>query len=146
MKDIKQEIISERDVQSGKEEPNQAELRVKFETESKNREENRREEKRREKIINGEAPLIEEDKNKNGFLNGKKISGKDLNYKYKKGNIKMYNKNNNKRNIINNKKNIYLIIIMIFFNLIISNNNMIEYKFSNVTLKIKGPDFSKILG
>ena len=35
---------------------------------------------------------------------------------------------------------------MIFFNLIISINNMIEYKFSNVTLKIKGPDFSKILG
>ena len=48
MKDIKQEIISERDVQSGKEEPNQAELRVKSETESKNREEKRIEEKRRE--------------------------------------------------------------------------------------------------
>ena len=34
---------------------------------------------------------------------------------------------------------------MIFFNLIISNNNMIEYKFSNITLKIRGPGFSDIL-
>ena len=34
---------------------------------------------------------------------------------------------------------------MIFFNLIISNNNIIEYKFSNITLKIQGPGFSDIL-
>ena len=35
---------------------------------------------------------------------------------------------------------------MIFFNLIIPNNNIIEYKFSNITLKIQGPGFSNILG
>ena len=34
---------------------------------------------------------------------------------------------------------------MIFFNLIISNNNNIEYKFSNITLKIKGRGFQNIL-
>ena len=101
------------------------------------------EEKRR--IIKGEAPRIEEDKNKNGFLDYKNIPRKDSIYKGIKGNIKKYNKNDNKRNIINKKKNIYLIITMIIFNLITPSNNMIEYKASNVILKIQGPGFRDVL-
>ena len=34
---------------------------------------------------------------------------------------------------------------MLFFNLIMPNNNIIEYKFSNITLKIEGPGFKSIL-
>ena len=34
---------------------------------------------------------------------------------------------------------------MIFFTLIVQNNNMIEFKFSNITLIIRGPGFSNIL-
>ena len=101
------------------------------------------EEKRR--IIKGEAPRIEEDKNKNGFLDYKNIPRKVSIYKGIKGNIKKYNKNDNKRNIINKKKNIYLIIAMIIFNLITPSNNMIEYKASNVILKIQGPGFRDVL-
>ena len=84
-------------------------------------------------------------KNKNGFIDYKNISGKDSNYKGKKGNNKKDNKNNNKRNRISKKENTYLIITLIFFNLIISNNNIIENNFSDITLKVKGPGFSYIL-
>ena len=82
--------------------------------------------------------------NKNAFLEFKNIFGKYLSNKDKKENIKKYCKNNNKKNRINIRKNTYIIII-IFFNLISQNNNMIEYKFSNITLKIQGPGFSNIL-
>ena len=84
------------------------------------------------KIIKEEQPLIEEDKNKNGFSDCGNISGKDLNYEGQKENVKIYDKNNNKRNIINIAKNKYLTMIMIFFNLIIPN-----YKSSEITLKIR---------
>ena len=80
------------------------------------------------------ALRIEEDINKNVFLDYKNISGIDSNYKGKKGNIKKYNKN--KRNRINNIKSIYF-IIMLYFNLIVSNNIMIEYHFSKYNFKSK---------
>ena len=133
MKEIKLEMKSERDAQSGKERPNQPELGDKSEVELKNtlREENI-------KIEKEDSLQIEEDINKINFLDYKNISGKDSNYKGKKINIKQYNKNSNKRNKVNKKKNTYLIILL-FFNL------MIEYKSSRITLKIKGPGFSNIL-
>ena len=137
MKSTKLEMPLERDVISKKEEPNKLELEGKSESELTNanaNEDNRREEMI--KIIKENELIIKENFNKKGFSFCKNISGKDSNYKGKKGNIKKYNKNNNKRNIINNKKNIYLIII--FFNVIIPNNNTIEYRSSNITLKIGG--------
>ena len=88
--------------------------------------------------------IIEIDKNKNCIKENKNKLRKDLNYKVNKGKIKKCYKNNNKRDIINIKKNIF-IIIMIFFNLILPNNNRIEYKFSNITLKIRGPGFGDVL-
>jgi len=138
MEDNKLEMPSEGDVQSWKKEPNQPKLEYRSKAELTNKKEKRRE----EKIIKVNALRIEEDINKNVFLDYKNISGIDSNYKGKKGNIKKYNKN--KRNRINNIKSIYF-IIMLYFNLIVSNNIMIEYHFSNITLKVKGPGYSPIL-
>ena len=67
MKDTKQENPSERDVQSGKEGPNQSELDDKYEAELKNINNNTREWKR--KIIKENEPIIEKDVNQNCFLN-----------------------------------------------------------------------------
>ena len=81
--------------------------------------------------------------NKNDFLEYKNVLRKDLNYKGNKINIKKYNKSNkNKR--INIQMNIYIAIV-IFFNLIISNNNMNDYKFLNISLKIRGTGDQKVL-
>ena len=124
MEDTKLEMLSERNVQSWKEEINKPRL----------------EDKEKIQIIKEDAPLIEDEINKNFFFDFKNISEKDLNYKGKKGNIKKF-----KRNIISNYKNINLIILLIFFNLIISNNNKIEYKISKIKLKIKNTGFSDIL-
>ena len=139
MKYLKIEMTSEIDVQSLKEGINLPELEVKFEVELKNREKKR-------KIIKDDTRGIEGNIIKNSFLDFKNISGKDSNYKGKKGNMKKYQKNNYKINIINNKKNIFMItIIMIFFNLLSQSYNKIEYKFSNVSLKIRGPGNEYIL-
>ena len=127
MKDIKLKMRTEIGAQPGKKGPNQPELEVKSEAKLKNTNNKRKEGKRREeKTIKRGNPLIEVDKDKNGFLDYKDISGKNSNYKGKKGNTKKDNINDNKRNRINKKKNTYLIITLIFFNLIISNNNIIE--------------------
>ena len=146
MENVKLEILLEKNIKSDREEINELELERKFELELKNtnnkREEKRKEEKRREELIKGEAPKNKIIKIKNSLLYDKNIIRKDLDYKGNKVNINKYDKNN--RNIINIKKNIY-IIIMIFLNLIITNNNMIEYKFSNITLKIRGPGYQNIL-
>ena len=145
MKNVKLEKLLEKDIKLKKEGINQLEFKEKSELEIKNINNNIEEKRREEKnLLKGEAPPIETDKNKNDFQYYKNKIRKDSNYEEIKINIKKYYKYNNKRNIINIKKNIY-IIIMIFFNLIISNNNIIEYKFSNITLKIKGPGFSDIL-
>ena len=145
MKDIKYEMLLEKNIKLKKETTNKIDSNEKFESELKNtNKEKRREEKRKEKIIKGEALLIEIDKNKNCIKENKNKLRKDLNYKVNKGKIKKCYKNNNKRDIINIKKNIF-IIIMIFFNLILPNNNRIEYKFSNITLKIRGPGFGDVL-
>ena len=79
--------------------------------------------------------------NKNVFLEYKNMQRNDLNYKGKEVNIKKFNNKINRFNIKMYKH----IIIMILFNLIISNRNMIEYKFSNITLKVQGPGYSNIL-
>ena len=141
MENIKLEILLEKNIKSDREEINELELERKFELELKNKN-NKREEKRREELIKGEAPKNKIIKIKNSLLYDKNIIRKDLDYKGNKVNINKYDKNN--RNIINIKKNIY-IIIMIFLNLIITNNNIIEYKFSNITLKIRGPGYQYIL-
>ena len=79
MKEIKLEMKSERDAQSGKERPIQPGLGDKSELELKNtlREENI-------KNIKEDSLQIEEDINKIGFLDNKNISGKDSNYKGKR--------------------------------------------------------------
>ena len=141
MENVKLEMLLEKNIKSDREEINELENEEKFELELKNKN-NKREEKRREELIKGEAPKNKIIKIKNSLLHDKKIIRKDLDYKGNKVNINKYDKNN--RNIINIKKNIY-IIIMIFLNLIITNNNMIEYKFSNITLKIRGPGYYNIL-
>ena len=61
-----------------------------------------------------------------------------------KGNIRKFNKKNNNRYRINTKKNTYLIITIILFNFMIP-KNMIEFN-QNITLKIRGPGFSDVLG
>ena len=63
-----------------------------------------------------------------------------------KANIKKFNKKNNKRNIFNKKRITYLIITMILFNFIIPNKNIIECSPIYITLKIRGPGFSDVLG
>ena len=131
-------MVLERKVQERKEVPNQQELGDKSETELKNKNNKRRKEKRR--IFKGNLMKIEEDTDKNCFFDYKNISGRDSDYKSKKGK----RKNNNKRNRINKKRNIDLIITVIFINLIIPTNNRIENKFSNITLIIKGIGFSNI--
>ncbi len=141
MEDVKYEMLLEKNIKSKEKALNKIYSKEKSEPELKKI--NIREEKR--KIIKGETPPIEVDKNKNGFSKFKNISEKDSNYKGIKGNIKKYYKNNNKRSKINIKKNTYILIIMIFLDLIISNNNMIEYKFSNITLKIQKQGLSNIL-
>ena len=143
MKDIKLEIPSERVVQSGKQQTNQPKLEDKPKIKLKNTNNKRREEKT--KFIKRDATQIEEDIDKNEFLNCKNISAKDLNYKGRNLNIKKCNKNNKKRDRINIKNNTYLIITMILFHIMIPNNYVIAYRFSNVTLTIKGPGFSDIL-
>ena len=130
---------SEREVQPGKEVINHPELEDKSEAELKNTNNKRKEEERG--IFKMDELKIEGDRNKNGFLDCKNKSERDSDYKSKKGN----RKNNIQINRINKKRNIYLIIAMIFFTLIASNNNMFDYKFSNITLKIRGPGFRKIL-
>ena len=82
--------------------------------------------------------------NTNGFFEDKNKLRKDLNSKENKINIKKYYKNYNKKYRVKTKKNSY-IIIMIFFNLIIPNNNMIEYKTSEIILKIQGTGYQNIL-
>ena len=123
MKNVMLEMLFEKNIKSDIKEIKELELKI-------------IREKRREEIIKGKAHQIKMNNNKNGFLYDKNIVRKDLDYKGNKVNIKKYYKNNIKKNKINIKKNTY-IIIMIFFNLIISNNNNIEYKFSNITLKIR---------
>ena len=141
MKDTKLEMSTERDAQTGKEEPNRPELGDKSEVEITN---TIKEEKI--KNIKGDDHSIEEYKKKNGFLDYKNASEKDSNYKGKKVNKKPGIKNSNiKRNRIDYKKNTFLIIAIIFFNLIIPNNNMIEYKDSIIMMKVQGPGFSNIL-
>ena len=91
-------MVLEKKVQEGKEVPNQQELRDKSETELKNKNNKRRKEKRR--IFKGNLMKIEEDTDKNCFFDCKNISGRDSDYKSKKGK----RKNNNKRNRINKKR------------------------------------------
>ena len=86
---------------------------------------------------------IKEDKSKinikrNCFYAHKNISRKDLNYKLKNDKMKKKYKKNIKRN------NIMKLIMIIAFNSIIATNNIIDYKFSNITLKVKGPGYSYI--
>ena len=142
MDETKLDMQLERKVQSGKEDLNYSKLEGKSEYEFKKTNNKGKEEKR--KIIKVDEPRIEEDMNKNGFLVYKNISGKESNFKRKKGDIKKNKKNNYKRNGIIMKNNSYL-IIMILFNLIIINNSMIEYKSSSITLKIKANGFQYIL-
>ena len=137
MKDTKLEIPSKKDVQLRRESPNQSQLEGKSESEIKN---TSNKTIKMKKALNkcssqqDKANIMEK-----GFLDYKNLSGKDLNYKGKKGNIKRYNR-------ISSKKYAYLIIAMIFFNLIMPNNNNIEYKFSNITLKVRGPASTFIFG
>ena len=143
MKIVKLEMTLEKDIKLKKEEINQIELEEKSETKFKNTNNKSKEKRRTYKKNKLNAYRIEMSENKIMFQEYKNILKKDLNYKENKLKIKKYYKNNNKRNKINIKQNIY-IIIMIFFNLLISNNKLIEYKFSNITLKIQGPGFSDI--
>ena len=130
---------SEREVQPGKEMINHPELDDNSEAELKNINNKRKEEKRG--IFKMDELKIEEDRNKNGFLDYQNKSERDSDYKSKKGNRKNYTQINR----INKKRNTYLIIAMIVFTLKASNNNMIDFQFSNITLKIRGPGFRKIL-
>ena len=92
-------------------------------------------------LSNGNLLQITTKININSFLEYNNILRKELNYKIKKVNKrKCYDKIS--RIII--KKNTY-IIIMIFFNFVIINNKIVEYNFSNITLKIQGPGNKNIL-
>ena len=140
--DAKLGIPFKKDIKSKKEAIHQLELDEKFELGPKctnnNRKEKRGEEKT--KFIKGEALEIKMNTNKNGFDEYKNILRKDLNNKGNKTNLKKYFKNIKRLNIPNN---IYIIII--FFSLIIPNNNMIEYKSSEIILKIRGQGEQNIL-
>ena len=94
----------------------------------------RREEKKL--MISGEELLIKISKDKNGFFEDKYRSKKYLNFK--ESIIKKI-----MRNIF---RNIYLIIIIHLIQRILTNNNLkiIEYKFSNITLKINGIGYKKV--
>ena len=102
--------------------------------EEKRRKEKRREEKRREEkklIIPGEALRIKRVKDKNSFFEDKNKSGKYLGLKEFIINLRNLFRNNN----------IYLILLIIsLIQIVLSNHNIkyIEYKFSNITLKING--------
>ena len=137
--DVKLEISLERDIKSRKETMNELELEENFELGLKITN-NKREDKRI--LIQENVPENKIDINQNYSLEYKNKLRKDLNNTGNKVNLKKHYKNNNKR--INTNKNIYIIII-IFFNLIIQNNNKIENKFSNITLKIRGPGEQNIL-
>ena len=144
MKDTKLKIILEKYNKLNKEEINKLKLEEKLELELKYRNKyinmiNKCNKSKKEKFIEKKI-LNKRDKqeikfniNKLQFLENKNTLKKDLNYE---GNIINMKKNNKKRNRLNIKKNTY-IIILIFFNLIMQSNNMIEYKFSSITLKIQ---------
>ena len=96
-------------------------------------------------LFNRNETEIKMNVNNNGFLEFKKILKKDLYYTGKKVYIKNDFKKNIKKNRITNKKRNTYVILMIFYNLIGTNNNMIDFNFSNITLKIKGPGYQNIL-
>ena len=144
MTNVKLEVPPEKDIKLKKEEINQLELEEKSETKFKNINHKRKEKIRKFKNYKMNEQIIQMNMNKIGFQEYKNILRKDLNDKGNKVNIKKYYINNDNEHQINIKKNIY-IIIMIFFNLIIPNNNTIEYKFSNITLKIHSSGFNNIL-
>ena len=96
-------------------------------------------------LIKGYEQQIKANTNKKEFLDYKNILRKDINNKGKNANIKKIIKYNNNKNSIIQKSHHHLIIIMIFFISLVPNNNMIQYKFSNITLKIQGPGFSDVL-
>ena len=133
MKDnVKFEIPLEIDIKS-----NKKELEEKSEIKLKNANNERKENK---KLITGNTSKFKI--NKNYSLDYQYLLRKNINYKANELNLKNHYKNIKGSNM---QKNIY-VIIMIFFNLIIANdNNLIEYKFSNITLKIRGQGEKKIL-
>ena len=130
MKDnVKFEIPLEIDIKSNKKERNKFELEEKSEIKLKNANNEREENKI---LIIRDASKFKI--NTIDFLEYHYLLRNNINYKGNKLNIKKHYKNIKG---INMQKNIYL-IIMIFFNLITTNNNnLIEYKFSNITLKIR---------
>ena len=83
----------------------------------------------------GEAPQIKKHINEIPFFEDKKLLRKNLNYKPKKVDIK-------RKKFQNNIIIIIYIIIINSFSLLLP---LIESKFSNITLKIKGPGFKYIL-
>ena len=134
-------IASKKDIKSKNKEIKDQELEEKSELGLKNKNNEREEREEKRTLIKGDEPENEMNINKNDFSEYKNLLIKNPNDKGNKINLKKHCKNNKR---INLSKNIYIMII-IFFNLIITNNNMIEYKFSNITLKITGPGEQDIL-
>ena len=90
-------------------------------------------------IIPGEEMRIKTTKNRNGFIEDKNKSRNYLNLNEYILNIK--------NNIISFSNNIiYSIIIISLIQIVLSNNNLkfIEYKFSNITLKINGFGYKNV--
>ena len=98
-----------------------------------------RKSKEKKKLYNRNKIKIKMNVNNKRFFEFIKLIKKDLYYKGKKLHIKNYFKRNNKKNRITNIKKKTCVILLIFFNIIATNNNKIEFKFSNITLKIIGP-------
>ena len=104
-----------------------------------------RKSKEKKKLYNRNKIKIKMNVNNKRFFEFIKLIKKDLYYKGKKLHIKNYFKRNNKKNRITNIKKKTCVILLIFFNIIATNNNKIEFKFSNITLKIIGPGYQNIL-
>ena len=89
---------------------------------------------------------IKKGKNLNGFPEDQNLSEKDKNLKEEIVNIKIINKN--KRNLFYFGNNIiYFLIIAFFVQIVLPNYNLdiIQLKFSNITLKISGKGNKNIL-